>query len=143
MIGIRQFFVIFYLIVNILSVKSINNRQVAINNKLNLDDSKTKPNKEEKESDIFCIVNKKGEKELTYYGLMIAGAVARSVSATAVHPLNVIKTILQTKGGVMPELKWSVLSRGAGSQLIMSIPHGAVSFGVTEVYIFIIYSYFQ
>lgn len=84
-------------------------------------------------SSIFSTVNEKGEKVLTYYGLMLAGAIARSVSATAVHPLNVIKTLLQTKDGVVPELKWSILSRGAGSQLIMSIPHGAVSFGVTEV----------
>ena len=36
-----------------------------------------------------------GRRQLTYYGLMLAGAVARSVSATAVHPLNVIKTVLQ------------------------------------------------
>ncbi|KAJ1402034.1 mitochondrial carrier domain-containing protein, partial [Ochromonadaceae sp. CCMP2298] len=72
------------------------------------------------------------ERVLTYYGLMLAGAVARSASATAVHPLNVIKTLLQTKGGTMPAMKWSVLSRGAGSQLIMSIPHGALSFVVTE-----------
>ncbi len=72
--------------------------------------------------------------------------------------------MLQTKHGVIPELKWSVLSRGAGdfhlpqtiknkkfwnrlhiffkklfcfydqgSQFIMSVPHGAVSFAVTEV----------
>jgi len=32
----------------------------------------------------------------------------------------------------MPEFKWSVLSRGAGSQFIMSVPHGAISFVVTE-----------
>jgi len=87
---------------------------------------------EDHHASIFSTVNEKGEKVLTYYGLMLAGAIARSVSATAVHPLNVIKTLLQTKGGVMPELRWSILSRGAGSQLIMSIPHGAVSFGVTE-----------
>ena len=36
---------------------------------------------------------------LTYYGLMLSGAVARSAAATAVHPLNVIKTMLQTKEG--------------------------------------------
>jgi hypothetical protein len=50
-----------------------------------------------------------------------------------VHPLNVIKIMLQTKDGKMPEFKWSVLSRGAGSQFIMSIPHGALNFAVTEV----------
>ena len=31
----------------------------------------------------------------------------------------------------VPALKWSVLSRGAGSQFIMSIPHGAINFAVT------------
>ena len=36
---------------------------------------------------------------LTYYGLMLSGAVARSAAATAVHPLNVVKTMLQTKEG--------------------------------------------
>lgn len=41
--------------------------------------------------------------------------------------------MLQTRHGKMPEFKWSVLSRGAGSQFIMSVPHGAISFVVTEV----------
>jgi hypothetical protein len=89
-------------------------------------------NKEVNKS-IFSKVDSNGNEQLTYYGLMLAGAVARSAAATAVHPLNVIKTMLQTKEGKMPELKWSILSRGGGSQLIMSIPHGAVSFAVTEV----------
>lgn len=44
--------------------------------------------------------------------------------------------MLQTRNGKMPEWKWSVLSRGAGSQFIMSVPHGAVSFAVTEVQIY-------
>lgn len=72
------------------------------------------------------------EKVLTYYGLMVAGAVARSVSATAVHPLNVMKTMLQTRESKMPELTWKALSAGAGSQFIMSVPHGALSFAATE-----------
>ena len=82
---------------------------------------------------IFSKVNDHGERVLTYYGLMLAGAIARSAAATAVHPLNVIKTMLQCKDSQMPELKWSVLSRGAGAQFLMSIPHGAFSFAVTEV----------
>jgi len=61
------------------------------------------------------------------------GAIARSVAATSVHPLNVIKTMLQTKNGKMPELSWRVLSRGAGAQFAMSVPHGAINFVVTEV----------
>jgi len=69
---------------------------------------------------------------LTYYGMMLAGAVARSTASTAVHPLNVVKTMLQTKGGRMPALTWDALMRGAGSQFIMSVPHGAVNFAVTE-----------
>lgn len=85
------------------------------------------------EKSIFSRVDAKGKKHLTYYGLMVAGAMARTAAATAVHPLNVCKTLLQTKGGVMPALKWSVLSRGAGSQFIMSVPHGAINFAVTEV----------
>ncbi len=34
--------------------------------------------------------------------------------------------------GKIPEFKWKILSRGAGSQFIMSIPHGAINFAVTE-----------
>mmetsp|Transcript_7277 Transcript_7277/g.12089 ORF Transcript_7277/g.12089 Transcript_7277/m.12089 type:complete len:442 (+) Transcript_7277:132-1457(+) len=81
---------------------------------------------------MFHTLDANGTRVLTYYGLMTAGAVARSAAATAVHPLNVIKTLLQTKGGKMPAFRWRVLSRGAGSQLIMSVPHGAISFAVTE-----------
>jgi alcohol dehydrogenase class IV len=82
---------------------------------------------------LTTIDKKDNQRVLTFYGLMLAGAVARSVSATAVHPLNVMKTMLQTKHGKMPELKWSVLSRGAGSQFLLSVPHGALNFVVTEV----------
>lgn len=101
---------------------------------------------------LFTSIDKKTNKRvLNYYGLMLgvycihvtryswsfvgpAGAVARSIAATAVHPLNVIKTMLQTKGGKMPAWTWAVLSRGAGSQFIMSVPHGAINFAVTEVH---------
>lgn len=63
-----------------------------------------------------------------YYlnSIFFIGAIARSASATAVHPLNVWKTLLQTQNGRKPEMKWDVLTRGAGSQFIMSIPHGAL-----------------
>jgi hypothetical protein len=84
-------------------------------------------------SDVFSHYDEKTKEQvLTYYGLMVAGAVARSVSATAVHPLNVIKTMLQTRQGKMPELTWRALTAGAGSQFIMSVPHGALSFAATE-----------
>lgn len=73
-----------------------------------------------------------GNRVLTYHGLMLAGAVARATSATFVHPLNVIKTLLQTREGKLPPMTWNALSRGAGSQFLMSIPHGALNFAVTE-----------
>ena len=95
------------------------------------DTSQTKVIKKKKDG-IFAKVGPSGDYYLTYYGLMFAGAVARSVSATAVHPLNIIKTILQKKGGTIPPFSWHVYSRGAGSQFIMSIPHGALNFAVTE-----------
>ena len=82
---------------------------------------------------IFSKLDANNKRVLTYYGLMLAGAVARSAASTAVHPLNVVKTMLQTKDGKMPAFSWEVLSRGAGSQFIMSIPHGAINFAVTEV----------
>ena len=40
--------------------------------------------------------------------------------------------MLQMKNGKVPPLTWNVLSRGAGSQFIMSIPHGAINFAITE-----------
>ena len=84
-------------------------------------------------SSIFIKIDENNKRVLTFYGLMLAGAVARSAASTAVHPLNVVKTMLQTKEGRMPELSWNSLMRGAGSQFIMSIPHGAINFVVTEV----------
>ena len=35
--------------------------------------------------------------------------------------------------GKFPEMKWHILTRGAGSQFVMSVPHGALNFVVTEV----------
>jgi hypothetical protein len=89
---------------------------------------------------IFSKKTPKGDYVLTYVGLMVAGAIARSASATAIHPLNVIKIMLQKQGGKMPELNFQTMTRGAGSQFIMSIPHGAINFVITEVHIYI-YSY--
>lgn len=88
---------------------------------------------EKKFYNVLSRVDDSGHRVLTYYGMMLAGAVARSAAATAVHPLNVVKTMLQCRDSKMPALEWSVLSRGAGAQFLMSIPHGALSFAVTEV----------
>jgi hypothetical protein len=84
---------------------------------------------------------------LTFWENMICGAVSRSVAQTVMHPANTMKTILQssprTIGGLttLPpptilELasprNFRRLSRGAGANFLMSIPHGAVNFAVLE-----------
>ena len=112
--------------------RSRNRIKQTVSEKIDADTTEVKPLKKV-DYGIFSKLDAKDHRVLTYYGLMLAGAVARSAAATAVHPLNVIKTMLQTKGGKMPELSWRVLSRGAGSQFIMSVPHGAINFAVTEV----------
>lgn len=58
-----------------------------------------------------------------------------SVAQTSLHPANVIKTLLQTKGsfGAILPLTWATLSRGAGAQFLLSLPNGALHFAVLEV----------
>lgn len=58
-----------------------------------------------------------------------------SVAQTSLHPANVIKTLLQTKGsfGAILPLTWVTLSRGAGAQFLLSLPNGALHFAVLEV----------
>ena len=77
----------------------------------------TTVNKKNSNSDLFTKLDHNNKRVLTPYGMMLAGAVARASSATAVHPLNVIKTMLQTKEGKFPELTWQALSRGINSYL--------------------------
>jgi solute carrier family 25 S-adenosylmethionine transporter 26 len=74
---------------------------------------------------------------------MICGAISRSVAQTLTHPANTMKTLLQSNramGGERLTIKklarpknFRMLTRGAGAQLIMSIPHGAVNFAVLEL----------
>lgn len=50
------------------------------------------------------------------------------------HPANVIKTLLQTKGTKeLANLTPQILMRGAGAQFVLSVPHGALAFAVLEV----------
>ncbi len=83
--------------------------------------------------DFVTALDDNHNRVLNYYGLMFAGAVARSVAVVSVHPLNVIKTIMQCENGQISKWSWSALTRGAGAQLLMSVPHGALNFAVTEV----------
>ena len=73
----------------------------------------------------------------------LAGAFARAVAQSCVHPLNVAKTTLQTangpaalramtSGGLFSMATWRHLSRGLGAQALLSMPNGAINFCVME-----------
>lgn len=78
---------------------------------------------------------------LHFFENMICGAVSRSCAQTVMHPANTMKTLLQSnrdgtgantiRALIQPE-NWKLLTRGAGAQLLMSMPHGAVNFAVLE-----------
>ncbi len=82
--------------------------------------------------------------QLNFWENMICGAVSRSVAQTATHPANTMKTILQSNrktGAAANKLtlkqiakvqNFKMLTRGAGAQFVLSIPHGAVNFAVLE-----------
>lgn len=83
-------------------------------------------------------------RRLQFWEAMICGAVSRSAAQTIMHPANTMKTILQSSRKIPGQKPLNVLSftqwkyartltRGAGAQLILSIPHGAVNFAVLEL----------
>ncbi|KAL7441818.1 hypothetical protein ACHAXM_010128 [Skeletonema potamos] len=85
----------------------------------------------------------KSDRRLHFWEAMICGAVSRSTAQTVMHPANTMKTILQSKRAipgkapltVMSFTQWKhaqKLTRGAGAQLLLSLPHGAVNFAVLE-----------
>lgn len=76
-------------------------------------------------------------------------SIVYTVAQVAVHPMNTMKTILQasrrsaTSGLLEAERavtfqtlahpsNWKLLTRGAGAQFILSVPHGALNFAVLE-----------
>lgn len=78
---------------------------------------------------------------LQFWENMICGAVSRSCAQTVMHPANTMKTLLQSNrdgsgATTIRELiqkgNLKLLTRGAGAQLLMSMPHGAVNFAVLE-----------
>lgn len=71
---------------------------------------------------------------LTFFETMAAGAVSRTVAQTVMHPANTYKTVLQLRGRNQ-EAKFTLgrLLRGADAQFLMSLPHGAFYFWVTEL----------
>ncbi|KAH8066264.1 hypothetical protein JL722_694 [Aureococcus anophagefferens] len=81
--------------------------------------------------------------DLTLRQHAIAGALARAVAQSAVHPLNVCKTVLQgrdgaaalralTAAGPLSPRTWRALSRGLGAQALLSLPNGALNFCAME-----------
>jgi len=88
---------------------------------------------------------------LHFWENMICGAVSRSVSQTIMHPANTMKTILQSRTSsshaasiglaegskvtlrqLMKFKNLKLLTRGAGAQFCLSVPHGAVNFATLE-----------
>ncbi|KAL7522239.1 hypothetical protein ACHAWX_006939 [Stephanocyclus meneghinianus] len=84
------------------------------------------------------------DRRLHFWEAMICGAISRSAAQTIMHPANTMKTILQSSRSVPGRTPLTVrsfarwenarqLTRGAGAQLLLSIPHGAVNFAVLEL----------
>ena len=77
---------------------------------------------------------------LVFWENMVCGAISRSIAQTIMHPANTMKTILQsTRGPGRPTIaalahprNFHRLSRGAGANFLLSVPHGAVNFAVLE-----------
>jgi hypothetical protein len=84
------------------------------------------------------------DRRLHFWEAMICGAISRSAAQTIMHPANTMKTILQSSRSVPGKVPLTIksftqweharqLTRGAGAQLILSVPHGAVNFAVLEL----------
>lgn len=77
---------------------------------------------------------------LLFWENMVSGAISRSIAQTAMHPANTMKTIMQssrgpekmTLGQLMKPSMFKTLSRGAGANFVLSVPHGAINFAVLE-----------
>ena len=76
-------------------------------------------------------------RSLSFWESMVCGAVSRSVSQKLTHPANSMKTILQSDQtasirSLMQRKNLQRLTQGAGAQLVLSLPQGAVNFAVLE-----------
>mmetsp|Transcript_11467 Transcript_11467/g.16891 ORF Transcript_11467/g.16891 Transcript_11467/m.16891 type:complete len:534 (+) Transcript_11467:174-1775(+) len=83
-----------------------------------------------------------GVRSLFFWESMICGAISRSIAQTIMHPANTMKTMLQSSrssaAGTLSiatlarPKNFKLLTRGAGAQFLLSVPHGAVNFAVLE-----------
>ncbi|CAM9516031.1 unnamed protein product [Scytosiphon promiscuus] len=76
-----------------------------------------------------------GAVSLSFKEAMFAGAISRSIAQTCMQPANVVKTLLQGRGTAsqLSNLSFKLLTRGAGAQFVMSLPHGAFNYATLEV----------
>lgn len=80
---------------------------------------------------------------LSFTEAMVAGAVSRSIAQTCMQPANVVKTLLQGRGTAsqLSNLSFKLLTRGAGAQFLLSMPHGAFNFATLEVPLSVSYTH--
>ena len=74
---------------------------------------------------------------LVFWENMVCGAISRSVAQTVMHPANTCKTLLQSSPDyrfreLLKPSMFHRLSIGAGANLLLSLPHGAINFAVLE-----------
>ena len=77
---------------------------------------------------------------LVFWENMVCGAVSRSIAQTIMHPANTMKTILQSHRGpnrptilsLMAPSSFQRLTYGAGTNFLLSVPHGALNFATLE-----------
>ncbi len=74
---------------------------------------------------------------MVFWENMVCGAISRSVAQTVMHPANTCKTLLQSSPDyrfreLLKPSMFHRLSIGAGANLLLSLPHGAINFAVLE-----------
>mmetsp|Transcript_60124 Transcript_60124/g.137876 ORF Transcript_60124/g.137876 Transcript_60124/m.137876 type:complete len:298 (-) Transcript_60124:201-1094(-) len=69
--------------------------------------------------------------KMTFAERMVAGAAARGVAQTSLHPIDVLRTRLQAKG-VAVAFTPRVLMKGVAPQFVLAFPAGAVQFAAYE-----------
>lgn len=68
---------------------------------------------------------------LSFQEKMLAGAIARGVSQTILHPVDVVRTRIQARG-VKVSWKPSVFIKGVLPQIVLAVPAGAIQFVAFE-----------
>lgn len=122
--------------------RDIGPSSTAITNIVSSTSSKLKETKKQQQT-VNPKLNRGGgpTEVLSFYENMICGAVSRSIAQVATHPANTMKTLLQSNRGTGKKISIAslakpqnlkLLTRGAGAQFILSIPHGAANFAVLE-----------